>query len=401
MDYWIDKVNMEVSYSVKNNWIFGSNVKTSAIHVIDGKFDEIISQTDFEKQNITAKFSANNALILPALIDKHIHLDKLKMGEPWQAIKPADSLVQRFEQEIPDLDNLPSTIKQRANKMIELEKTHGVIEIRSHVDVEPMTDLRYFNAIKKIKDNSDLNIEIVVFPQHGLLRSNSINLVKQALANGADFIGGVDPYSLDNDYEKSLKTTFELANEYQVGVDIHVHDRKEAGKTTILEIIKLTRQYNLQDKVYISHAFGLNDFIDQERIDVFEQLANLSIHIVTSVPLDANTIPPIVELISAGVKVHVGNDNVYDSWSPYGTGSLQEKLNRLGEMFDVTSQDNLTQLLGVATNGIVTLDHKGELAWPQVNDDANFILVNTSSSAEFVARQNPVQASYRAGLKVF
>ena len=52
--------------------------------------------------------------------------------------------------------------------------------------------------------------------------------------------------------------------------------------------------------------------------------------------------------------------------SPYGDGSLQEKLARLGELFNVKDQDALTQLLGLVTDGVTTLDEQGQANWPQV-----------------------------------
>ena len=389
-DYWIDNVRIENSYTYDNDWVNGSKTDLVAVHVVAGKIAAIISQDEFVKNNMQATYSGDSLLMLPSLTDKHVHLDKLKIGEPWTPIRPAKNIVERFEQEIPDINRLSSSMQERAEKMIDLEKQHGVTTIRSHVDIEPMTDLRHFKVIKKVAENSDIKIEIVAFPQHGLLRSQSYDLVSQALQSGADFIGGVDPYGLDQDYKKSLGQTFELADKYHAGVDIHVHDRNEAGTKTIKEIIRLTEHYHLQDKVFISHAFGLNDFVGEERQSVFDQLAALHIHIVTSVPLDAGTIPPIIELIQAGVQVHVGNDNVNDSWSPYGTGSVQDKLARLGEMFSVNDQVGLTQLLGLVTDGKVTLDAEGNRRWPVVGDDANFMIVDASCAAEFVARQSAV-----------
>lgn len=70
-----------------------------------------------------------------------------------------------------------------------------------------------------------------------------------------------------------MAETFRLADKHGVGVDIHLHDRHEAGTTTIKEIIRLTKEYGLQDKVFISHAFGLNDFIGEERAEVYDALA--------------------------------------------------------------------------------------------------------------------------------
>jgi len=397
MNYWIDHLRIETGFHFENDWVSGVTHQIVAVHIIDGYFSDIITQKKFNKSGIKSLFSAENQLLLPSLVDSHVHLDKLKMGEPWTPIKPAKSIVERFEQEIPDLEQLPSSIEDRANKMLKIEQTHGVSTVRSHVDVEPMTGLRHFNAIKQVQQTSSLNIEIVVFPQHGLLRSQSLSLVEQALETGADYIGGVDPYTLDGDYKKSLAETFNLANKYQVGVDIHVHDRNEAGMKTIEEIIRLTQYYHLQGKVFISHAFGLNDFKDTERTQIFSLLAREKIAIVTSVPLDSDTIPPIMELIEAGVSVHVGNDNVDDSWSPYGTGSMQDKLARLGEMYFVKDQIQLTQLLSLGTNGKTTLDRNGKMTWPVVNQRADFMIVDALSAAEFLARQSTVFSVFNGG----
>ncbi|MGC2933414.1 deaminase, partial [Enterococcus faecalis] len=79
----------------------------------------------------------------------------------------------------------------------------------------------------------------------------------------------------------------------------------------IKEIIRLTKEYGLQDKVLISHAFGLNDFIGEERAEVYDALAAEKIHINSSVPITPNTIPPLMELLRHGDNVHLGCDNIY------------------------------------------------------------------------------------------
>lgn len=72
------------------------------------------------------------------------------------ANQTCENIVERFEQEIPDINRLSSSMQERAEKMIDLEKQHGVTTIRSHVDIEPMTDLRHFKVIKKVAENSDI-----------------------------------------------------------------------------------------------------------------------------------------------------------------------------------------------------------------------------------------------------
>lgn len=400
MSFWTKNIRIEKNYLYTDGWTSGTATEAVAILVDNKKFQKIVPMADWQDSTDETVIDGQNNLLLPGIIEKHCHLDKTKLGTPWRPVSPAKSIVERFENEIPELDALDLSIEDRAQKLIDLEQTHGVVAFRSHIDVEPATGLRHFDAIKNKIIKDDLKAELVAFPQHGLLRSNSVSLVEEALANGASYIGGVDPYTIDGDYKKSLATTFGLAKKYHAGVDIHIHNRDEAGRKTFLEIVRLTRELNLQGHVYISHAFGLNDFDFEERQKLFKEMAELKIHIVSSIPVDPNTIPPLDELQAAGVQVHIGCDNVDDAWSSLGDGSIPEKLARYLEMYQVSTQEDLSQALGLITDGITPLDKNGEQVWPKVNDDASFILTPASCSAEFVARKSAVISSYASGKKI-
>ncbi|MCM3628179.1 hypothetical protein M3194_12470 [Paenibacillus glycanilyticus] len=62
--------------------------------------------------------------------------------------------------------------------------------------------------------------EIVAFPQHGLLRSHAVELVREAMKQGATHVGGVDPATVDENIEKSLQTIIDIAVQTNAGVDI-------------------------------------------------------------------------------------------------------------------------------------------------------------------------------------
>ncbi|MEB5951860.1 amidohydrolase family protein [Enterococcus innesii] len=402
MDLWLTNVQLETSYLKEGDWSYGTKTENTAIGINDGKIAEIVPMTKWQASSEATIIDGENQLLLPGLIEKHCHLDKSKLGTPWRPVMPAASLVERFETEIPQLDALPLSIKERGQALIDLELPHGAVMFRSHIDIEPMTQLRYFDAITELVAEQPFGSELVLFPQHGLLRSNAASLIEEALATGkASFIGGVDPYTLDQDYQASLRTTFELAQKGHVGIDLHLHDRQEAGRATVKEMIRLTKEFNMQGNVAISHAFGLNDFEGTERKEVFQALADLKIHIISSIPISLGTIPPLKELQSYGVAVHIGCDNVYDSWSSLGDGSLQEKLARYLEIFAVKSQEDLTQALGLVTDGKVPLDKNGAQQWPKVGDSADFLLTPAACTAEFVARKGFVSKSFYRGTVVF
>ncbi|TOO91525.1 hypothetical protein CGH27_26675, partial [Vibrio parahaemolyticus] len=57
----------------------------------------------------------------------------------------------------------------------------------------------------------------------------------------------------------------------------------------------------------------------------------------------------------------------------------------------------LSRALAIATGNILPLDTKGQQIWPTKGDDASFVLVDASCSAEAVARISPRHASFHKG----
>jgi cytosine deaminase len=58
--------------------------------------------------------------------------------------------------------------------------------------------------------------------------------------------------------------------------------------------------------------------------DAAETMAEAGVALVTH-GAGGLTMPPIEMLLAAGVLVFVGNDDIRDTWSPYGTGDLLER----------------------------------------------------------------------------
>ena len=171
MDLWLTNVQLETSYLKEGDWSYGTKTENTAIGINDGKIAEIVPMSEWQ--------AGENQLLLPGLIEKHCHLDKSKLGTPWRPVTPAASLVERFETEIPQLDALPLSIKERGQALIDLELPHGAVMFRSHIDIEPMTQLRYFDAITELVAEQPFGSELVLFPQHGLLRSNAASLIEE------------------------------------------------------------------------------------------------------------------------------------------------------------------------------------------------------------------------------
>ncbi|MEK4735565.1 deaminase [Bacillus cereus] len=384
--YWLTNVKLETGYTYEEAKISQTETEICSLLIEDGRIKRIISGIAQEEGTLT--FDANRLLVLPAFEEMHIHIDKTYYSGPWKACMPAENIFTRFNEEKTILPKQLATAQDRAENMLELLLRNGATNIRTHCNVDPVIGLRNLEAtlaaLGTYKDR--LSGRIVAFPQHGLLRSNSMQLVKDAMRMGAQLVGGVDPATVDNDIEKSLHTIMDIAVEFNADVDIHLHDANNLGTFTMKRLASLTEEAGWQGRVTISHALGLGGVTDKEAEEVAERLAALKIDITSTVPIGKQVIP-IPLLDRKGVKVSLGNDSITDHWSPFGTGDMLQKANRLAERFGWNDERSLGKALRFITGGKETLNNEGKRVWPNVGDEASFVLTNATCAAEAVARQ--------------
>ena len=174
-------------------------------------------------------------LLLPPLVDGHIHLDKTLLGLPWVPNQAAGNAV---------ADRIEAERKVRAGRTVSETETGanlvrqvvatGTLHMRSHVDVDNQLGLKNLEAILAVRERfRDLvTIQIVAFPQGGIVRSpGTAELLDEAIAQGADLLGGLDPLGIDQDLKGHLDALFGIAGKRGVGIDIHLHDGGESGTT--------------------------------------------------------------------------------------------------------------------------------------------------------------------------
>ncbi|WP_313800348.1 amidohydrolase [Cytobacillus sp.] len=386
-EYWLTNLRLEVDYYYENGTITGTKTEIFHVRIQDGKVHEIVS-ADKQLETHLPRWDANQYLMLPSFRDMHIHIDKTYYGGPWKApTVPTKGILTRLEEEEELLPRLLPVAEERAKKLIDLLLHAGSTHIRTHCNIDPFIGLKNLEATLRAIEayKNKASIEIVAFPQHGLLRSQSASLIREALQNGASLVGGVDPASIDENIEKSLQTVMELAVEANANIDLHIHDPGHLGIFTFKRLASLTEEAGWQGRVTISHALALADVSHQEAVEVAELLAYNGISITSSVPI-RRTIP-IPLLQEKGVEISLGDDSITDHWSPFGKGDSLEKAGTLAERFGLSDERSLGQALRFITGGIVPLNNEGEQGWPKVGDDADFVIVDASCSAEAVARR--------------
>ncbi|MFD0589725.1 amidohydrolase [Paenibacillus sp. GCM10027627] len=395
--YWLTNVKLEQNYVMEDGQVTGTNTAIYHIRIENSRIAEMI-EADSEIVSHLPKYDCKALLMLPSFEEAHIHLDKTYFDGPWKAVKKVSSIFDRIEEEKVLLPKLLPMAKKQAESILTLIQRYGATHVRSHCNIEPVSGLQRLEATVGALHtfSGKISSEIVAFPQHGLLRSNAVQLVKQSLAEGATHVGGVDPFTVDGDIEKSLQAMVELAVMNKAGIDLHLHDGNEAGKKTLTRLADLSEEAGLQGKVTISHAFWFANAEPREAEEVAERLASLEMSIASTVPIGRTTMP-LPMLHNKGVKVKLATDSLTDHWSPFGNGDQLEKAGRFAELYGCNDELSLSQSLGFITGGITPLDQKGEQVWPKAGDVATFVLVHASCSAEAVARRAERQAVWFQG----
>ncbi|MFZ5781233.1 MAG: amidohydrolase family protein [Pseudomonadota bacterium] len=327
------------------------------------------------------------ALVLPPLVDGHIHLDKTLLGLPWIPNQSTGNHVNdRIEAE--RRIRAVRTVRESVTgaNLVRQVIASGTLHMRSHVDIDNQLGLRNLHEMLEVREQfrGTVTIQIVAFPQSGILRSpGTADLLEAALAEGADLLGGLDPVGIDGDLDGHLDVLFGIAERRGVGIDIHLHDAGEGGIAQIQAIAKRTQAAGLQGKVAISHAFALGSVLPGLAARTADQLAEAGIAIMSHGPGGA-AIPPLKLLHERGVTVFGGSDNIRDAWSPFGNGDMLERAMMIGYRANFRHDTELAfafdmvtmaaaRVLGLAPYGIA------------VGGLADFIVVEAATLAEAVA----------------
>ncbi|RAP78462.1 amidohydrolase family protein [Paenibacillus montanisoli] len=392
LTYWLANVRLESGYQYENDRVTGTETEICHIRIEDGKIAQIVSDAPPQWGDLPI-MDAKQLLMLPSFKEMHIHIDKTYYGGSWRAVRPVADIFGRIEEERELLPKLLPTARERAEKMLDLLLGFGSTHVRTHCNIDPVIGLKNLEATMLALESfsGKLSCEVVAFPQHGLLRSKAADLVRQAMRQGAAFVGGVDPATVDENIEKSLQTIMDIAVEANAGIDVHIHDRDHLGIFTMNRLADLTEEAGWQGRVTVSHAFGFAGAPAGAAAELAERFAALGISVTSTVPIGAVQMP-IPMLQDKGVKVELGNDSITDHWSPFGIGDNLEKAGRLAELYRYIDERSLAEALGFITGGVIPLDAEGKRVWPAVGDVADAVFVQAGCSAEAVARRSKREA---------
>ncbi|MFJ7199380.1 MULTISPECIES: amidohydrolase [unclassified Streptomyces] len=381
------------------------HVLFTAVRRLDGRIRDLLvsdgriaAYDPVELPDGCATVDAAGALALPSPVDAHIHPDKSTWGGPWLSREPAGTLRDLIEGDVRARTAFTTPVEERAGALMDRAIAHGTRAMRAHVDVAPVHGLSGVHGVRAAADARKdlLDVQIVAFPQLGLLSEpGTAELMEQALSEGADVVGGLDPVGIDADMDGQLDFVFGLAARKGVPLDIHLHDGGPDGLRQVAEIARRTVAAGMRGRVTLGHAFAVAELEGAERDLVAAQLADAGVSLVTCA-LGGDPVLDPARLTPHGVRVAVGSDGVRDAWTPFGDGDMIARAHLLAYRTDARTDAELAACYeAVAQGGASLLGLPASRLEP--GDPADFVLVAAGSLPEAVVDRPVPAVVVRAG----
>ncbi len=355
---------------------------------------------------------AGGWLLSPPFVDAHFHLDAaLSHGLPrvnasgtllegialWGELKP------QLTQE---------ALVDRALRYCDWAVAQGLLAIRSHVDI---CDERLLavEALLHVKHRVApyLHLELVAFPQDGLLRSpGALANLKRALDLGVDVVGGIPHFERTMiDGAESVRLLCELAAERGLRVDMHCDESDDPLSRHIETLAFHTQRLGLQERVTGSHLTSMHSMDNYYVSKLLPLMREAGLHVVAN-PLINITLQGrhdsypkrrgmtrVPELLAAGVNVGFGHDCVLDPWYSLGSADMLEVAAMGLHVAQMTSQQAMRQCFdAVTTNNARILGLDGYGLEPGCR--ADFVLLQARSPIEAIRLRAPRLLVVRAGL---
>ena len=380
------------------------------IVIEDGKIARILpneEQIDFSGDILDGE----QGIVYPPFVEPHIHLDATQTaGQPnWNQSGTLFEGIERWAERKSLLSH--EDVKSRAWKTLKWQIANGVQHVRTHVDVSDPT-LTALKAMLEVKKEVApwVDLQIVAFPQEGILSyPNGEALLDQAMAMGADVVGGIPHFEFTREYGvESMHIAFNIACKYNKQIDIHCDEIDDEQSRFVETVAALALKYEMGDKVTASHTTAMHSYNNAYASRLFRLLKLSKIHFVANPLVNIHlqgrfdTYPKrrgvtrVKEMLKNKINVCFGHDDVFDPWYPLGTANMLQVLHMGLHVCQLMGYGQINDGLKLVTeNSAKALGLQGYGV--EEGNAANFIILPAENGFDAVRRQVPTRYSIRHG----
>lgn len=304
---------------------------------------------------------AQGNLVIPGLVDGHLHLDKALLlsdypaqtGTFQEALQQTGKLKQAFT-----IDDIQS----RARQVIEAELAFGTTLMRSHVEVDPMLQLTAMAALLPLKQDYawGLTLQLAVFAQEGITNQpGTVDLLRRAMVMGGDVIGSA-PY-VDPQPKQNICTVFDLAQEFNCDLDFHLDFLDDDLPLLLPEVARETIKRGWQGRVCLGHMTKLAGLTPSALETTASMLRDAGISVLALPATDLymmgrkdthnrrRGVAPIHQLMTYGVTTGIATNNIQNLFTPFGDGDVLKICTLIAQTLQLGTVQSHHQCLAMAT----------------------------------------------------
>lgn len=347
-------------------------------------------------------------LLLPGLVETHIHLDKScilhrcksEKGDLAEAIGEVARLKAGFQEQ---------DIAERASRTLRKCVVNGTTRIRTHVEVDPVIGLRGFEGVKRaIADFAwAVDVEICVFPQEGLLNNpGTEELMIAALEDSARCIGAA-PYT-DSDPHGQIDRVFELARAFDVDIDMHLDLAADPTELDADYVARKTDEYGWGGRVAVGHVTKFAAMPPESFDALAGRLASAGVAVTVLPSTDLflmhrdhdHSVPrgvtPLHRMLGHGVNCSLSTNNVLNPFTPYGDCSLIRMANLYANIAQIGQPDLLAEclnMISIRSAALMNLKDYGV----EVGKTADLVVVDSTDPSMVVAELAQPMFVFKSG----
>ncbi len=358
------------------------------------------------------ELDGEQGLVIPPFIEPHIHLDTTQTaGEPsWNLSGTLFEGIERWAERKALLTH--EDVKQRAIQTLKWQIANGIQFVRTHVDVSD-PNLVALKVMLEVREEMKewVELQIVAFPQEGILSyPNGKALLEESLKLGADVIGAIPHFEFTREYGvESLHYVFDLAEKYQVLVDVHCDEIDDEQSRFIETLATLAYERGMGHRVTASHTTAMHSYNGAYASRLFRLLKMADINFVANPLVNIHLqgrfdsypkrrgITRVKEMLEANINVCFGHDDVFDPWYPMGTANMLQVLHMGLHVCQIMGYEQINDSLKLIGNHSARTLNVQDRYGIEVDKPANLLILPAENGFDAVRRQVPVRYSIRHG----
>ncbi len=399
---------MQIDFLLENVRLFGA--PASGTLAIAG--DRIVAGGDCSG---ATRVDAAGCLVVPALVDPHVHLDMALSNPDGQAGRAAPFRSPRELNALTEARRRSFTrdgIEARALRALELASANGVTAMRAQCHVDTEVGLRHLEGLLGAKARAEgwMDLQIVAFPQQGLASAQDRALAREALASGADLMGCAPNLDAGQGMHAHVDVALEIAGQAGVGIDAHLDLGIPADASLAsLESVYLARRVletGFAGSVTGGHLCTLDALPAAQADEAIGWLARAGMHVISQPDLyrlgredDCHVrrgLTRVKSLLAAGVNVAFASNNVRDSYRPLGNFDPLEEALVLAYGAHMDSEAELEALLRMCTYNAARAMGLADYGLAP-GCVADLVVLDAATPAQAVARQAVRKLVFRRG----